>query len=252
MQKKSQVGKGYLDSPGIRLILAVAIPVILILILIMIYIVTKPEVATEKRLMINNFGELLPEVPVETEYRIERKLYEQVAESGEKELPTEGAMIRAESVDGFMIQNSFHVGDFVVDIASIEQSYIVKYYYGELKGQNEMEALASVMIYCIEDPEEVKYRDFECKANNDYVKPDAIQYVVPRVFAGYELSYTYSLTSESGYAVVITYDPPESVYLTGRLEEFENESMDEIREYLSQAGVRPDDYEFITKYKIVR
>ena len=252
MKKKNQLGKGFWESPGVKLVLAIAIPVIAILILIMIYMIMKPETMVESRLVIDNFGELLPEVPAETEHRIEERLYEQVVDSVVNVLPTSGAMIRTGSTDGFTVQNSFHVGDFIVDIANVEQSYIVKYYYGELEGQPETEATASVMLYCIENPDEVIYGNFVCRANRDYVKPDAIQYILPRAFADNTLSYTYSLTSKSGYAVVVTYDPPESVYLAGKLEEFENGAMREIREYLSRAGVQPDDYEFVTKYSIVR
>ena len=251
MTRKNVDTRNTFSSPGVKLVLALAIPVIVILIIIMVYMLLKPEEIIEPRLTIDNFAEVLPEVPEDTEKQIEEKLYVQVAESGASEVPESGAMIRDGSVDGFTIQNEFHVGDFIVNIASVQQSYIVKYYYGELEGQYEMEASASVMLYCIEDPDEVIYKDFVCRAGRDFVKPDPIQYILPRDFSDYSLSYTYSLTSESGYAVVVVYDPPESVYLSGKLEEFENEKMDEIREYLMGMGVNPDDYEFVMKYKIV-
>ena len=76
MKKKNQLGKGFWESPGVKLVLAIAIPVIAILILIMIYMIMKPETMVESRLVIDNFGELLPEVPAETEHRIEERLYE--------------------------------------------------------------------------------------------------------------------------------------------------------------------------------
>ena len=251
MVKKSGDVKNLFSSPGVKLVLALAIPVIVILVVIMVYMLLRPEEVVEPVLVIDNFAEVLPEVPKDTEERIEEKLYTQVMESGVSEVPESGAMIREESVDGFTVRDEFYVGDFIVDIASVQQSYIVKYYYGELEGQYEMEASASVMLYCIEDPDEVIYKDFVCRAGRDFVKPDPIQYILPRDFSDYSLSYTYSLTSESGYAVVVTYDPPESVYLSGKLEEFENEKMDEIRQYLTESGVNPDDYEFVVRYKIV-
>lgn len=250
MNKRKNGIKDYFSSPGVRLVVALAVPVIVILVVIMIYMLSRPEVIPMPLLAIDNFGEVLPDVSVDTEVLIEEKLYTQVTESGVSSVPEDGAMIRRGSVDGFAIQD-FHVGDFIVDIASVEQSYIVKYYYGELKSEYEAEESASVMVYCVEDENEVIYPDFACKANRDFVKPDPIQYILPQVFEDYSLTYTYSLTSESGYAIVVTYDPPESVYLSGKVEEFENESMGKIREFLTGAGVNPDDYEFVIKYRIV-
>lgn len=250
MSNKRDEFKKYLDSSGVRIVIALAIPVIMILVIIMFYLLSRPEVVVEPTLAIDNFSEMLPNVPLDTERLIEEKLYSQVELSGVSSVPEDGATIREGSVDGFAIRD-FHVGDFIVDIASVQQSYIMKYYYGELEEQRETEGDTSVMVYCIENPDEVIYNDFACKANRDFVKPDPIQYILPQVFEGYSLTYTYSLTSESGYAVVVTYDPPESIYLSGKVEEFENESMGKIREFLTGAGVNPDDYEFVIKYKIV-
>lgn len=247
--KRNEIKK-YLNSSGVRIVIALAIPVIMILVIIIIYLLTQPEVIIEPTLTIDNFSEMLPDVPIDTELLIEEKLYDQVAESGAAGVPKDGAMIREGSVGGFAIRD-FHVGDFIVDIDSVQQSYIMKYYYGELKSEYEAEESASVMVYCIENPDEVIYDGFVCKANRDFVKPDPIQYILPQVFDNYSLTYTYSLTSKSGYAVVVTYDPPESIYLSGKVEEFENESMGKIREFLIGAGVNPDDYEFVIKYKIV-
>ena len=249
-QKKKGFGKIF-ESTGVKLVLAFTIPVIVLLIIIMVYMLTRPEEIVEPRLVIDNFSEMLPDVSKETEQRIEERLYNYVAESGVEVIPEDGAMIREGSVDGFTIQEKFHVGDFIVDIAEVEQSYIIEYYYGQLEDKQETEGSASVMVYCIEDPDEVVYATFVCKANRDFVKPDPIQFILPQAFSDYSLSYTYSLTSESGYAVVITYDPPESVYLSGKVEEFENKTMDEIREYLTRLGLEPDRYEFVSKYKIV-
>ena len=251
MSKKPNEFRKLFSSPGVRLVLVIAIPVIVILIGIMIYVLSRPDDVVEPVLVIDNFSEMLPEVPETTKRQIEERLYVQVAESGVSEVPESGAMIREGSVDGFTIRDEFHVGDFIVDITEVEQSYIMEFFYGRLDGKQETEGSASVTTYCIENPDEVIYEDFMCQANRDFVKPDPIQYILPQEFSDYSLSYTYSLTSESGYAVVVTYDPPESVYLSGKLEEFENEKMGEIRQYLTEAGVNPDDYEFIVKYKIV-
>lgn len=251
MSKKKNEVKEFFNSPGVKLVMIIAMPMIAILLLIMIFTITRLDIVGGPRLVIDDFAEELPEVPEDTRRRIEEKLYAQVEESGVSVVPEDGAMIREGSIDGFAVQRDLYVGDFIVDIDVVQESYIIKYYYGELNGGYELEASASVMLYCIENPDEVIYGDFQCLANHDYVKPDPIQYVLPREFEDYILSYTYSLTSESGYAVVVTYDPPESIYLSGRVEEFENESMGKIREFLIESGVEPDRYEFVVKYRIV-
>lgn len=238
-------------TPGVGLIMLIVVPVIVVLIIVIVYLVVSPSEIMEPGIIINNFEEVLPDVPNGTRKRIEERLYATVEESGIKDVPEEGAMIRLGSNDGFALQGTFHVGDFIVDIGAVQQSYIVKYFYGYMVGENETEPSASATLYCIEDPSQMIYADFDCKANRDYTRPDPVQYVLPYETDSYALTYTYSLTSASGYAVVVTYNPPEEVYLEGRLEQFENESMGEIYSYLTGAGVNPDDYEFIYKYKIV-
>ena len=251
MSKNGSEIQKYLQSPGLRAVLFLTVPIIVILIIIMFVVILQPGRIEELRLVIDNIEEVLPDVPSETVHLIEEKLYMQVLESGVDMVPEDGAIIRENSWDGFTIQDKLYVGDFIVDIASVDQSYIMSYYYGELPDNNEMESAASVMTYCIEDPSEIIYVDFECRANHDFAKPDPIQYILPRLFDGYSLSYTYSLTSDSGYAIVVTYNPPESVYLDGKVEEFENESMSKIRSFLIQEGLDPERYEFVSKYEIV-
>ena len=129
MSKKKNNIKSFFGSSGVRLVLAVTIPIIVILIVIMIIVLLKPEEVRGPRLVIDNFAEMLPEVPGSTEQRIEERLYAQVMESGVSEVPESGAMIREGSVDDFTIRNEFYVGDFIVDIAEVEQSYIMEYYY---------------------------------------------------------------------------------------------------------------------------
>ena len=158
----------------------------------------------------------------------------------------EGTYEETKNDDGTISAN------FIVDIDSVKQSYIAEYFYGSLEGMNEMEREASATLYCIEEPELVKFPDFHCKANRDFVKPDAISYLLPKEFDGFTADYTYSLSSKSGYAVVVEYDPSESVYMSGRVEAYKTEKMNELKEYLKKAGVDPDAYEYIEKFKIVR
>lgn len=242
------------QTPGMRIVAAVVGVVIVGLVLILIYMINQPEIVEEPKIVIDNFAEEEPEIPQATRNEIEEKLYSYVAESiSENEaVPKAGAMIRAGTADGFTVDDTLHVGDFIIDIDSVEQSYIVEYFYGQIEGMNEMEGDASVTLYCIEEPDLIKYPDFRCQANRDFVKPDAISYVLPKVFDGFIADYTYSASSESGYAVVVEYDPPESVYMSGQVGTYKTEKMNELKEYLKKAGLNPDRYEYIEKFRIVR
>ena len=241
------------DTPGVRMVLLIAGVMIVLLVLILVYMIIKPGEVVKPRIRIDNFAEVLPKVPEKTKQSIEERLYEQVAMTVKEgaTVPESGAMIRKGTIDGLSVKNSFVAGDFVVDMGAVEQSYIVEYYYGRLEEMNEIEGDAAVELYCIEDPELVIY-DFKCLAKRDFVKPDAISFLLPKMFDDYALSYTYSSTSESGYAVVVEYDPSESVYMSGKVGEFKAEKMAEIREYIEKAGLDPDEYEYIEKFKVVR
>lgn len=244
----------FFKAPGMKIVAGVAGAVIVALVLILIYMVNQPDVVEASKIAIDNFDEMVPGVPKDTKDEIEEELYTYVRNSVSEDtlVPESGAMIRPGTVDGFTVSGTLHVGDFIVDIDAVKQSYITEYFYGGLEGMNEMEREASVTLYCIEEPDLVKYPDFRCEANRDYVKPDAIVYLLPKQFDGFEADYTYSLTSESGYAVVVEYDPPESVYMSGQVETYKAEKMNELKEYLKKAGLDPDAYEYIEKFKIVR
>ena len=244
----------FFRAPGMKIVAGVAGAVIVALVLILIYMINQPEVVEAPKIVIDNFDEMISGVPKDTKDKIEEELYTYVQNSVSENtlVPESGAMIRSGTVGGFTVSDTLHVGDFIVDIDSVKQSYIAGYFYGSLEGMNEMEREASATLYCIEEPELVKYPDFRCKANRDFVKPDAISYLLPKEFDGFTADYTYSLSSKSGYAVVVEYDPSESVYMSGRVEAYKTEKMNELKEYLKKAGVDPDAYEYIEKFKIVR
>ena len=241
-------------EPGVRIIIGLTLIVIVILIAILLYLLAKPQLIEEPRIRIDNFSEFLPNVPEVTHRRIEEELYSYVSNAMQpnEEIPSSGALIREGTINGFDILDSFHVGDFIVDIDSVQQSYIAEYHYGRLDGMEETEYEASVSMFCIEDPELIKYPSFKCEANRDFTKPNAIQYVLPKVFDGFIANYTYSIASVSGYAIVLEFNPSESVYKSGKVEAYKAEKTKELKEYLQKMGLDPDDYEYIEKFRIVR
>lgn len=252
--KKAQKGhKRLMEKPGVRIVLALAIVIIAVLVVVLIYVAMQPVAEDESRLVIDNFEEVLPEVPEETREAIEERLYLQVDGTlvEGQTIPTSGAMIRKGSEESFNIKQEFYGGDFIVDIPVLEQSYITEYHYGQLEGLNETEVSGAVGFYCIENPDLVIYPNFRCDAMRDFVKPDPIQYILPISMDRCEVSYTYSMSASSGYAVILTLNPTEVTYRSGKVDSFRNEKMAEVRGYIQKSGLNPDDYEYIVKYKIV-
>ena len=253
--KQKRDSQKFWNEPGVKLVLALVLPVIIVLIIVLIYFLSQPVVDSEGRIVIDNFDEVLPAVPNDTRNAIEERLYLQVDGSltSGQVIPESGAMIREGSNEGFAVKDEFHVGDFIVDIPDVQQSYIVEYRYGELnmEGLNETEVAGTVAFYCIENPDLVRYSNFRCDAMRDFVKPDPIQYILPVNIDRCELSYTYSTSSTSGYAVILTLNPTETTYRNGQVEAFRNDKMAEVREYIQKSGLNPDNYEYIVKYKIV-
>lgn len=244
----------FFKEPGVRMVTAIVLVVIVALIVILVYLLVKPEPVEEPKIRIDNFSELLPNVPEVTHRKIEEELYLYVSDAlpSDEETPSSGALIREGTIDGFRILDEFHVGDFIVDIDSVQQSYIVEYHYGQLDGMQETEYEASVLMFCVENQELIKYPDFKCQANRDFTKPNAIQYVLPKEFDGFIANYTYSISSISGYAVVLEFNPPESVYESGSFESYKSEKTSELKNYLEKMGLDPNNYEYIEKFRIVR
>ena len=227
---------------------------------IIVLVMNANHIEVEPSLTINNFQEVLPNMPKNSRTIVEQKLYAQVKKSlkDNEKMPTSGALIRKESLYSFDVGGTLFSGDFIVDIDSVHQSYIIKYFYGGLDGEGEIESSAAVEFYCLTSQDKELYQDFECRKNNlaltDFTHDTPIVYLLPKNFSNqrYSLSYAPSTTSSSGYAVVIEFDPPEAVYLSGNLEDFVDEKMILIRSWLKENNMDPDDYEFIIKYKIVR
>jgi hypothetical protein len=135
----------------------------------------------------------------------------------------------------------------IIDIADLQYSYRVKYSYiptNLKKNEKSYADLGTVMLYCL-DEKDMIYPDFNCtKSQLATPEPDPITMVSGYVYEGCTLTYTTSGTSKSGYAIILTYKPSESIYLNGGYMEFKAKCHDDAMEYLENAGINKDDYYF--------
>ncbi len=229
----------FFAEPGHRLAIYFVIPVIVVAIIAVVAIVMNNS-ESKPKIRIDNFAKLLPDVPESTRNRIEVLLYEKVEHSGASNIPTSGAMIEADSIDSFMLQTSFTVGEFVVKIDPLDASYRVQYFYGQLENANETEGEASVSIYNMDD--------------YDYEKIEPIRYLLPISFTSdrYSLNSTVSVKSKSGYAVIVTLNPSKDAYLNDSLDSFKAGVTEKVRNFFSHNGLNLDDYEIFYRYKVIR
>lgn len=231
----------FFRSPGGHFALYLIIPVVIFTIIAIAVISGRSAQKTDS-IKIDNFSELLPNVPEDTRDRIENKLYEKIASSlpENAKVPTSGAMINPESLYSISVPTSFVSGDFEVNIESIDQSYIVTYFYGVLEGARENEGDVSVSIYDIDDP--------------NFAHAEPIQYILPRDFPDdyFSISYTLSSESKSGYRIIVTMNPPEAIYEEASIDEFKANVEQKVNEFLKSRGLNPEDYKFYYKYKIIK
>lgn len=229
----------FFAEPGHRLMLYFSIPVIIVAIIAIVAIVTNTS-ESEPKIRIDNFAKILPDVPEYTRNRIEIRLYQKVERAGAQNIPTSGAVIETDSVYSFSLPTSFVVGEFVVKIDSLDISYRVQYFYGQLENANEIEGETSVSIYDMDD--------------YDYEKIEPIRYLLPADFESdrYSLNSTVSVKSKSGYAVIVTLNPSKDAYLNDSLDSFKAGVTEKVRNFFSHNELNLDDYEIFYRYKVIR
>lgn len=157
----------------------------IVLLLILVAAVVIPRIrfdlANSSRLKIDNWSETLPQMPEDSRTRVEEVLRNQVGlNSADENIPSSGAKIRTGSQKSVEVGSGLMVGDFIVDIPSIQQSYRIRYFYGDDVGAvykdfnngQEFEMSASVVAYCVTNPEDIIYPDFVCTDGNTMADTD--------------------------------------------------------------------------------
>lgn len=150
-------------------------PAAIAVVLVLVAIIVIPNINfgfdDSTRLRIDNWREALPSVPESTRIRVEEVLRNQVSVNLDGNVPSSGAKIRVGSQKTIEANGGLVLGDFIVDIPDIQQSYIIQYFYGNDSGSTyvginngqEFEESASVAAYCITNQEDIIYPDFACR-----------------------------------------------------------------------------------------
>lgn len=197
---------------------------------------------------IDNFAEYFSDVPRDKRDALFAGLYNIVADNAEanglSEIPRSGAMIRGGSaVSEYNELDKLHVGEFIVDIESIGQSYAGYY---EWSNNNEASFSGYTTLYTCLVKEDLIYGSFSC---NDMVSdsvttkfpitqylPDTVDYFSYDYSNHTNYKIAYSLNEDETKIILTVTD-----YTGGNLQE----ALDRIRSF----GFNPDDYaiEYIDK-----
>ena len=201
------------------------------------------------QLQIDNLSALIPGMPDSYRENIQNELYLQATSDligSNKTTPTSGAVIRDGSLNHIDVSDELHIGDFIVDIPSIEFSYIISYRYGRLEGF-QIELFASAKVYCIEDESQRIYPNFDadyCFAETGFRRSDAITYLTPYTAedGSYTISWVYDAASPSKYSLIVHYEPTDDDASPAKLAAFEQKVDESIKTWLSGQGLNPDNY----------
>ena len=209
------------------------------------------EVSTDRKIHIDNLAELLPNFPEDYKENLESELYLQATSdllNISKPTPASGAIIRSGTLNAEDVNDNLHIGDFIIDIPSVEISYQISYNYGRDLDGFQIEPFASATIYCIEDEKLRIYPSFNeeyCYANYHFHPSSKITYITPYESedGSYSISWVYNSSAPSGYGLIVHYEPFEKDISTPEsLQKFESSVNEKIKSWLSENNLSPDDY----------
>ena len=247
-----------MDSSEKRWLVAAAIFMLLLVALIILQSI-RFDSDDLPRLKIKNWGELSSYVPEAYRKRVEEALYGQVDENLANNVPSSGAEIRVESQRAMEVDDGLMVGNFIVDIPKIEQSYIVQYFYSDgsetlnskFNNGEEFEVSASVAVYCVTNQEDIIYPDFICKDGHGAIDSDRL---VDAFYLRYLLPHTIALDNNEEAVLEMEYNsgvPRLKITVNGcenkkNVEEVEREA----RNWITDSGFNADNftYNVLVKY----
>lgn len=140
---------------------------------------------------IKNYDQTIDTLPEDYKHLFTATLHDMIElnYSGELSITSvSDAVIRKDSNKEAVSTEAEHAGSFIVDIASLQQSYLVQYEYSS----NPNEAFTSgypILVSCLETSELI-YGDFECKEmySQNFEELDPIFDVLPYSTLEYQLS----------------------------------------------------------------
>lgn len=214
-----------------------------------------------RKVIITNLDSCATDMPADDRDDLFRKLYDfveaQNQTNSKSSQPHYDAVIRTDSCQNKSYEyegQKSYTATAILDIESAKQSYQISFNWvksSEISIENI--DLGSVQVSCLTQNELI-YGDFNCDQNplinSTGSDNDPILAILPYFGDGFSLSPTLSADSASGYSIIITYDPPESVYLGGTLETFQNERKQMAENYLESQNIDISRYTFIEKYAV--
>ncbi|MFV0484708.1 MAG: hypothetical protein ACK5MU_00535 [Candidatus Saccharimonadales bacterium] len=213
--------------------------------------------------VIDNIDTCAERLPGSRKDAVFRNLYSYVEKQNEvngvETARTYHAVVRSDSCkvteyesDSYLNYNA----KFIMDIEELGYSYRVNFSWvksGDAKHPNL--DLGSVNVNCLLD-DDLIYGEFGCEKNSLILTADsggdAILALLPYFGDGYMLTPTLSSSSASGYTIILTFDPPSSVYMDGSYDTFREGRRAMMREFLKENDIDIDDYELAENFKIVK
>ncbi|MBP5512957.1 hypothetical protein J6X73_02235 [Candidatus Saccharibacteria bacterium] len=232
--------------------LVVAVALVIILLVISVIPNIRFGANDELRMRIGNWGEMEIQVPEGTRKMIEEALYGQAGMNmGGKNVPSSGAKIRIGTQRFVKTDVGIMVGDFIVDVPDIEQSYIMQYFYGDgsinlqmaFNDGQELEVGASVVSYCVTNRDDIIYPDFKCQDkygaydSNKLINAFYFRFLLPHILT---LNNNEEATINMGYDKYGKFQLNVAVASCKNDEKILREAENATREWVAESGFSPN------------
>ncbi len=242
-------------------ILAVFLGVLLIMGVIALVIILYMENMKSGQVIIEGFADCVKDISDNDRARVYKGIY-----------GTVGNVNRAKKLDsqkyynGEIRKNTCNVVEkeksgqkyteveFILDIPKAKYSFRILFSYISTKTKivDEYFDVGNVFVYCVEEKDRI-YDDFGCTDTGAAsTETDPILLLAPKVTDGCYIQPTTSGTSNSGYSIIIVYDPPSSVYMEGDEVAFKADCKAKAMKYLEENKINLDDYLIFEKTQIVK
>lgn len=243
-----------LDKKKIRLIIAISVAVILTIVGLAIW----SNIASNKNpygdgIKIQNYANNIKNLSKDYEFKMSLLLHKSVVDNLGKDI--EGESVKDAYIrDSSNVQNEAkkgqqYSGSFIVDIASLEQSYKLQYAYSTKAGDPFMSGYP-ILVSCV-NPKDVIYKDFKCKDGSSVESAQPQERAIIQSLPHTTLSYQLRADS-SGENLVLRADLRiASMDLSGDEASRRNtvsQYKSEVTSWIRGKGFNPESYTIIYNY----
>ena len=189
----------------ILVVLAVSIVLLIIIASVIAYLQSNRN-AYGDGLKIQNYDQMVKNLPSETHQSIEASLYNIVKQnSNTKVSSVKDTYIRKDSAKQDEVsKGKQYSGSFIVDIESLKQSYRVAYAYSSTPNDGFMDGYP-INIICL-NPNELIYGEFDCKGTttSETATSDPILKLVPHSTLNYKITPFLDLDRDRHITLTVT------------------------------------------------